>query len=140
MGSANDIERASRVFVAITSQVLDELDTSISQAGLRALLVLDDHGGCTLRELAHRVPLSESAASRMVERLVSSGLVERAAKPNDRRRIQVSMTSAGRELVDLLIERRRGVIEAIATDMSATDLTALRRGLAAFEAASGEIR
>jgi len=139
MGAAIDIEQASRVFVAITSRVLDALDTSISQAGLRALLVLDDHGGCTLSDLAHRVPLSQSATSRMVERLVGSGLVERSARPEDRRQIQVAMTRQGRELVDVLTERRRNVIESIAAGMSATDLAALRRGLTAFEAASGDI-
>jgi DNA-binding MarR family transcriptional regulator len=126
--------------LAITSRVLDELDTSISQAGLRALLVLDDHGGCALTELAHRVPLSQSAASRMVERLVSSGLVERNPSAEDRRQIQVAMTSQGRALVDVLTERRRGVIAAIAAGMTAADLSALRRGLAAFEVASGDIR
>jgi len=140
MESALDIEQASRVFVAITSRVLDELDTSISQAGLRAMLVLDDHGGCTVSDLAHRVPLSQSAASRMVERLVACGLVERSARAEDRRQVQISMTSRGRALVEVLTERRRAMIETIAAGMSLADVRALRLGLKAFEAASGSIR
>jgi DNA-binding MarR family transcriptional regulator len=135
-GAAAEIEHASRVFVAITSRVLDELDTSISQAGLRALLVLDDHGGCTLGELAHRVPLSQSATSRMVDRLVLSGLVQRSPRPGDRRQLQVSMTPAGRALVTRLTERRRALIEEIVADLTTADRAELLRGLAAFDAAA----
>lgn len=131
-----DLERSSRVFGAITTQVLDRLDAPLSQAGLRALLVLDDVDGCVLSELSHRVPLSQSATSRMVDRLASAKLVRRTADADDRRQVHVSLTAKGRELAALLIGRRHQLIDAVTAGMDADDLDALRRGLTAFAAAA----
>lgn len=49
-----------------------------------------------LGELNRHVLLSQPALSRMVDRLVERGLVQRTADPADRRAVLVSLTDAGR--------------------------------------------
>ncbi|HEY9292579.1 MAG TPA: MarR family transcriptional regulator [Microlunatus sp.] len=49
------------------------------------------------RELTRHVLLSQPALSRMVDRLVERGLVQRTADPADGRGVRLSLTDAGRE-------------------------------------------
>jgi DNA-binding MarR family transcriptional regulator len=129
--TAEELEHASRVFFAVTVRAMDQLHASVSPTGLRAMLVLDDNEGCSLGELASRVSLSQSATSRMVERLVGAGFVERFV-PGDRRQVRLSVTSVGRTLTRDLVRRRRAAIRAIAATMDPADVEALRTGLLAF--------
>jgi len=62
---------------------------------LNALYRLYRFGPQTIAELARGVVLSQTAASRMVERLVQNGLVERNEVPTDRRQKLVELTEAG---------------------------------------------
>jgi DNA-binding MarR family transcriptional regulator len=52
-------------------------------------------GKCRSQDLAESVHLSQSALSRLVDRLVKNSLVERCACDNDRRGIFVVLTDAG---------------------------------------------
>ena len=71
---------------------------------LNALYRLYRFGPQTIAELARGVILTQTAASRMVERLVQNGLVERNEVPTDRRSKLVELTEAGRErLQDLQV-------------------------------------
>ncbi|NGY64479.1 MarR family transcriptional regulator [Lentzea sp. NEAU-D13] len=51
-----------------------------------------------MSELNRHVLLSQPALSRMVDRLVDRGLVERCQDPGDRRGVRLSLTPAGREI------------------------------------------
>jgi DNA-binding MarR family transcriptional regulator len=134
--SADDLEHASRVFFALTVQAMSQMDTSVSPAGLRALFVLDDHDDCTLGDLAERVPLSQSATSRMVDRLVSEGLVRRDPVAGDRRQRSLRLTAKGRALTRDLVRRRRSAIGTVARQMTRHDVEQLRAGLQAFTASA----
>ncbi|GHH34293.1 MarR family winged helix-turn-helix transcriptional regulator [Lentzea cavernae] len=54
-------------------------------------------GPLRMTELNRHVLLSQPALSRMVERLVDRGLVERCPDPGDRRGVRLSLTPAGRD-------------------------------------------
>ncbi|GAA2860606.1 hypothetical protein GCM10010517_19250 [Streptosporangium fragile] len=62
---------------------------------IAALYVLDGPAAPTLRELAERIERSVSATSRLIDRLVRRGLVDRLADPGDRRVRRVALTPAG---------------------------------------------
>jgi DNA-binding MarR family transcriptional regulator len=62
---------------------------------LNALYRLFRFGPHTIAELAKGGALSQTAASRMVERLVQTGLVERNEVATDRRQKRVELTAAG---------------------------------------------
>ena len=63
-----------------------------------------------LSDLAHKVGLDLSTASRQIQHLASAGLVERAALPEDRRAYLLSTTTAGAEMVERILEARRHII------------------------------
>jgi MarR family 2-MHQ and catechol resistance regulon transcriptional repressor len=73
-------------------------DVSVPQCyGLEALV---RDGPLTLGELAGRLYLDKSTASRVVDALQRKGYVNRAPHPGDRRALQLEVTPAGRQLVD----------------------------------------
>ena len=53
--------------------------------------------GCRAQNIADAVRLSQSALSRLADRLERHGLIERASCADDRRGIFLSLTKAGRE-------------------------------------------
>jgi DNA-binding MarR family transcriptional regulator len=58
-------------------------------------LAENPEGKCRAQDLAESVHLSQSALSRLVDRLLKNSLVERSACDNDRRGIYVVLTPAG---------------------------------------------
>jgi DNA-binding MarR family transcriptional regulator len=70
-------------------------EMSFSQ--LNAIYRLYRNGPQTIAEIAQGADISHNAASRMVERLVQGGLVERHEVQSDRRQKRVELTGAGVE-------------------------------------------
>lgn len=57
--------------------------------------------GLRMQDLAERVVLSRTRVSRLVDEMVTAGLVERRVDPNDGRVTWAVMTTAGGEALDL---------------------------------------
>lgn len=75
------------------------------------LALLADRGGMRVGEIARATGMSDATASRTVDALARSGLVERQPDPHDRRSVRVVATSAGRQLID---RRRRTFLAVLA--------------------------
>jgi len=71
-------------------------DVSVSQCYALEELVL--RGGMTLNDLAARLYLDKSTASRVVDALERKEYVTRSPHPEDRRSVLLEATAAGREL------------------------------------------
>ena len=84
----------SHVFQRL-AQALQGGEFTFSQ--LNALYRLYRFGPQSIAELAQGTGLSQTAASRMVERLVQQSLVDRREVPTDRRQKRVELTEAGIE-------------------------------------------
>lgn len=78
----------------------------ITPSQINALLVLYFHDDLTMGRLSSEIYLAESAATRLVNRLVNLNLVKRRGDEKDRRVVRVALTSYGRELARLVFERR----------------------------------
>jgi MarR family transcriptional regulator, lower aerobic nicotinate degradation pathway regulator len=76
-----------------------ELKMGISLAQLFVLQQLAERPAESLNELAERTATHQSSVSVVVRRLVDRGLVSRTPSPADKRRIEIDVTSAGRELL-----------------------------------------
>ena len=74
---------------------------------LRALDVISEEGGVRVGELADRIGIDETTATRLVDRLESGGLAERRSAEGDRRAIVVDLTPAGVALVKEVARRRQ---------------------------------
>jgi DNA-binding MarR family transcriptional regulator len=102
-GEPDDVVRAWRDMMACHAAVCAALEHELGERhalGVSDFEVLDrlaESPGCKSRaqELAESVHLSQSALSRLVDRLVRNGLVERCACDNDRRGIYAVLTEEG---------------------------------------------
>jgi DNA-binding MarR family transcriptional regulator len=77
-------------------------------------------------ELHRHVLLSQPALSRMVDRLVERGLIERCPDPADRRGVRLSLTDAGRDTQHQIGRRHaRSVARAVTAELSPDELRQL---------------
>jgi DNA-binding MarR family transcriptional regulator len=76
----------------------------------------------------------------MCDRLVRKGLIRRARTASDRRAVRLTLTPAGRALVDEVTRRRRDELKRIVATIPVSGHAALVRGLRAFTDATGEPR
>jgi MarR family transcriptional regulator, organic hydroperoxide resistance regulator len=78
----------------------------ITPSQINALLVLYFHEDLTMGKLSSEIYLAESAATRLVNRLVNLNLVKRFGDDKDRRVVRVALTSYGKQVSRLVFERR----------------------------------
>jgi DNA-binding MarR family transcriptional regulator len=79
------------------AQALRPLDVTPAQA--EALRLLQDRQPLTLSGLGELLVCeSGSSPSRLVDRLVTAGLVDRLESPSDRRQVVLTLTAAGRRV------------------------------------------
>ena len=84
-----------------------EVRPDLTMTQLRVLMILTDREPMTIGALGEQLAVGDSAASRLVERLVSERLVERADDPADRRRALVRVAVLGRDVIDQVHRDRR---------------------------------
>ncbi|GAY12730.1 transcriptional regulator, MarR family [Pseudonocardia sp. N23] len=129
---------ASRVLVAVAARSLAAVDEDVTIPQYRALVVLAQRGPQRPADLADALSVNRSTATRMCDRLVVHGLVERARSSPDRREVSVMLTSRGRDLVDEVTRRRRAELGTLVSSMPVEDRDGLVRALRAFTDAAGE--
>lgn len=78
-------------------EMQEEHGLSLTQYEVLLLLARSDGGSVRMSDLADGALLSLSGLSRLVDRLVAMGLVERAQCPSDRRSSLACLTTAGRK-------------------------------------------
>lgn len=77
---------------------LSQIDLTPAQA--EALRIVADHGPLALKELGDMLVCdSGTSPSRIVDRLVAAGLVQRDVNAHDRRQIQLTVTAKGADRV-----------------------------------------
>jgi len=87
-------------------QLIAELrPLGITPAQSEALRILGDHAPMTLSDVG-RMLVCESGTnpSRIIDRLVDAGLVDRTVDPDDRRRAMLTLTAAGRDVERAVFE------------------------------------
>ncbi|MCM2578435.1 MarR family winged helix-turn-helix transcriptional regulator [Streptomyces meridianus] len=144
-GGAEDVDAvtravltASRLLVAVSARSLAAVQDAVTLHQFRLLVVLSAQGPVKLVKVAEHLGVNPSTAMRMVDRLVSTGFVERRPNPDDRRETLLGLTPDGRRIVDETTSRRRDEIARIVARMAPDRRAALVDALAAFAAAGGE--
>jgi DNA-binding MarR family transcriptional regulator len=130
---------ASRSLIAVATRSLGAAAEETTLAQYRALVVLASRGPQRMVDLAGALEVAPSTAGRMCDRLVRKGLIRRHRARTDRRAVLVSVTAAGRQVVDQATARRRALIEDILARLPAGQQQAVAGALAAFADAAGEI-
>lgn len=135
-----------RSFLRAHSQVVRRLERDLTaEAGLPlawydVLLQLAEAPDRRLRmaELADSVLLSRSGLTRLVDRLQAAGLVQRGADERNRSIVTVEATEAGRDLVTVVLSRRRSLLEAVLDRMEPVERAQAEAAAAAFVALAGD--
>jgi DNA-binding MarR family transcriptional regulator len=104
---------ASRALVAIAARSLAEVAEEVTLTQYRSLVVLAARGPQSVMALADALAVTSPTASRLSERMVRKGLVARRADPVDRRAVILEATSKGRQLIDVVTDRRRAEISRL---------------------------
>ena len=129
---------ASRLLVAISARSIALVDDTITIPQFRTLVVLSNEGPVNLATLASLLDVQPSTIGRMVDRLVSAGLIDRRAHPTSRRELVAELTARGRRVVQKVTANRRNELARVVETMPARERRGLVRALAAFTAAGGE--
>ena len=130
---------ASRSLVAVATRSLGAAAEETTIAQYRALVVLASRGPRRMVDLAEALDVAPSTAGRMCDRLVRKGLVRRHRARGDRRAVLVSVTTAGRRVVDEATSRRRALIAEILERLPVPAQQAVAQALRAFADAAGEV-
>jgi DNA-binding MarR family transcriptional regulator len=130
---------ASRSLIALATRSLGAAAEETTIAQYRALVVLASRGPQRISDLAGALEVAPSTAGRMCDRLVRKGLIRRHRAREDRRAVLVSITAAGRQVVDQATERRRELIARLLARLSPEQQRAAADALRAFADVTGEI-
>jgi DNA-binding MarR family transcriptional regulator len=129
---------AWRTFLRAHAQVVRRLERELQDQQGMALtdydvlvqLARSDQRRLRMSELADRLLLSRSGATRLVDRLVADGLIERVSCDEDRRGQWAALTDAGhRRLREAAPTHVRGVATHFLDRLSTDELAALERML-----------
>ena len=129
---------ASRLLMAISARAIAGVDENITIPQFRTLVILASDGPVNLATRAGLLGVQPSTTGRMVDRLVTAGLIERKPHPTSRREMIAGLTVRGREVVRQVTARRRDEIARIADTMPPAERRVLARTLTAFAEAGGE--
>jgi DNA-binding MarR family transcriptional regulator len=123
------IDRIRRLTNRLSRQLQLQLGISVYQLGILAAV---DDGARHLHEVADATGHHVSGASRLVDRLVRDGLLERHPDPDDRRAVVLALTATGRErLADAWLLVGNTIRRAL-EDMAPADARQLAPALGAF--------
>jgi DNA-binding MarR family transcriptional regulator len=134
--TAADQELASRLRHAIARsarRLRQEAGTDLSPSLTAALATVDRHGPLTPSELAARERVQRPTITRVVCRLEEGGLVARAADPTDRRSALITVTPAGRALLEAGRTRKDAFLSERLEALPAADRATLARAAALLE-------
>jgi DNA-binding MarR family transcriptional regulator len=128
--SGDDYDHATRFFlhtmigivtwVALSGgfkTLLELRSAGVSEAGFLALHVIATSGPLSIAEVAERLAVDPSQASKRITELVNDGLLDRAVDEFDRRSTRVRVSRKGRQLVDGVFEFQMASFGVLTTDL-----------------------
>jgi DNA-binding MarR family transcriptional regulator len=106
---------------------LDSLHTTTDVGTVRVLRAVERAGDAApcVGDVAERLDVDPSTASRLIDQQVSAGYLARARSPHDRRRTNLELTEAGRDLLTEATEVRRDLLAEVTRDWDRAEVTTL---------------
>jgi MarR family transcriptional regulator, organic hydroperoxide resistance regulator len=127
------VKAGQREFERRANEAMRPLGLTGAQAD--AVVVIGQAGPLSLKELGALLIAEAGHPSRLVDRLVDAGLVERRAAGDDRRRIVLSLTPRGRRLEKRIAAAREQMLRlgrALVGDRDLEPLLELMRDLVQY--------
>jgi DNA-binding MarR family transcriptional regulator len=130
--------RASRALVGIAATSLAGIEDLVTVPQWRVLVLIHSRGPMNLASVAAELGVNPSNASRTCDRLAKAGLLDRRESVVDRRNITLTLTAAGRRLVQKVTRQRHSAIREVMRKLPASARNDLADALATFAEAAGE--
>jgi len=130
---------ASRALFAVAARSLGYVADDVTLAQYRVLVELAARGPQRPADIASALAVDRSTTTRMCDRLVRKHLVDRRRTSADRRAVRMSLTPAGRELVEQVTARRRREVARIVRGLPADECQPMVDALRAFSDAAGQV-
>ncbi len=122
------VNRVGAALVARFSvEALERHDLSIAM--WRALVALSDSGPLRQIDLSDLTSVDVSTLSRLITRLVQSGLVTRVRSDSSNREVTIGLTPKGEKLVDQLVPIARDLEKTALAGLSAAELRTAKAAL-----------
>ena len=113
------------------SAMLSEIGVTPAQS--EALRIIADHGPLALGELGDMLVCDTGTSpSRIVDRLVAAGLVQRTPSEHDRRQVRLTLTPPGRDKANRVAEIENQLYDLLDRASEGTDIDAFIAFLHAF--------
>ncbi|HAN25418.1 MAG: MarR family transcriptional regulator [Microbacterium sp.] len=103
---------------------------TMSDGQFAVLAALKMHGLHTLGELADRERVTAPSMNRTVNGLEEAGYLTRTTDDDDRRKVNIELTPAGREVVEETVRRRDAWLESVLADLDEDEREVLARAAA----------
>lgn len=130
------VTAGSRVLVGIAARSLDRSGVDITLAQCRALVTLAQSGPLNLVGLADALGISPSTATRMCDRLLAKGLIERERVDGG---VSLAPSAEGVRVIKTVTRARRAELRRIVSQLQDDDRRELLRCMDAFRIAAGEL-
>jgi DNA-binding MarR family transcriptional regulator len=130
---------AARGLVGVIAASFAAVEDRVTLPQLRVLVLADADEPLSLAAVGTALGVHASNATRICDRLVVAGLLQRRANPGNRRQVQLTLTQDGRALLAVVMNHRRAAIEAVLAGLPATDREAVAQALGMFGAVAHQI-
>jgi DNA-binding MarR family transcriptional regulator len=128
---------SSRALVALSARSIAGVGR-VTLPQFRMLVVLEA-GPTNLNGLAAALDVAPSTATRMVDRLLAAGLVQRRVPAADRREIALALTAAGRRTVRTVTKRRRRDLRRVVDQIPRSRRAAVAQAMIDFAEAAERV-
>jgi DNA-binding MarR family transcriptional regulator len=135
MSTNQDFQLATELRTVITRLVKKLRKESITGQQLSltersTLGLLQQHGGLLPSELASMEKITNQSMSQIVGHLLEMGLINRTASATDKRKVVISLTEAGEQMIEKVrAERDKWLVQAIAETCTNDERELLRKVL-----------
>jgi DNA-binding MarR family transcriptional regulator len=129
----------ARLSRRLDEELRAEHDLSLPEYEALLRIAESPSGRLRMSQLASEVELSKSGVTRLIDRLVGDGFVERCQCSHDARGAEAVLTSAGQERLQAALDTYlRGLDRFLVGPIDAADRVALERAMTAISRTAGD--
>ncbi|MDQ1059949.1 DNA-binding MarR family transcriptional regulator [Arthrobacter globiformis] len=100
-----------RTSCALDRALEAKFDIGLNEFEILDLVAENSKASCRMKELGERTPMSQSAVSKVVDRLEKAGLLTRQSCADDRRSLYLKLTAAGQKLHQAAAVEHRALLK-----------------------------
>lgn len=123
------METVSAVMRTVRREMRRGRPAELPMQQFRALRVVEKHPGASLLTVANHLDLTPASASKLVDALVRDGLVTRVDSPEDRRKVVLNATPAGRLALEVARKAALGRLADLLAKLSERDRSTVIRAM-----------